>query len=103
MQYINFIRQPNIHTIPGIVVDKDTEISFEREGLKQTIKDLRLHSELILSGENYDGRTEATVYLNEGDVLLFDNERGYLKPTERFVTVEDAIKELECVLETMKE
>ena len=103
MQYINFIRQPNIHTIPGIVVDKDTEISFEREGLKQTIKDLRLHSELILSGENYDGSTEATVYLNEGDVLLFDNERGYLKPTERFVTIEDAIKELECVLETMKE
>lgn len=103
MQYIKFIRQPNIHTIPGIVVDKTTEINFEREGLKQTIKDLALHSEMVLRGENYEGRTEATVYLEEGDVLLFDESRGYLKPTESFMTVEDAIKELECVLATMKE
>ena len=36
-----------------------------------------------------------TIYLKEGDVLVFEEEgRGYIKPVESFVTIEEAIEDL---------
>lgn len=104
MQYLKLIRQPSIDMVPGIKVSKDTEITFEKEGVKQTIKDLVLKSEMTIKGESYESTYNTTIHLNEGDVLVFEPDgRGYIKPVERFMTVAEAIEELECVLETTKE
>lgn len=104
MQYKKFIRQPSIDMIAGIVVDKDTELTYENEVVKQSIKDLVLHSEMTIKGEGYESTNNTTIYLKEGDVLVFEEGgRGYIKPVERFVTVEEAIEELKCVHECTKE
>ena len=104
MQYKKFIRQPSIDMIAGIVVAKDTELTYENEVVKQSIKDLVLHSEMTIKGEGYESKNNTTIYLNEGDVLVFEEGgRGYIKPVERFVTVEEAIEELKCVHECTKE
>ena len=102
MDFIKLMRQPNIDMVAGIKVDKDTDITYENEGIKQTIKDLVLHSVMTIKGENYESTYDTTINLSEGDVLVFEEEgRGYIKPVETFMTVEEAIEELECVRETM--
>lgn len=95
-----FIRKPSIDMEVGIVVDKDTTLEFENENAKQTLKDLVFKSILKTKGEGYESEYHTTIYLNEGDVLLFEEKgRGYIKPVEQFVTVKEAIEELEYIKE----
>ena len=104
MQYKKFIRQPNINMIAGITVSKDTVIDYENEHVKQTVKDLKLHSVMTVKEDAYESTYDVTVFLEEGDVLLFDEGgRGYIKPAETYMTVDEAIEELKCVLECTKE
>lgn len=103
MEYKKFIRQPSIDMYAGVVVNKDTNLTYENEGVKQTVKDLVLHSVMTIKGETYESTYDTTIYLQEGDVLVFEEGgRGYIKPVERFVTVDEAIEELKCVLECTK-
>lgn len=103
MQYKSFIRQPSIDMYAGIIVSKDTDEIFENEHVKQTIKDLVMISEMRDKGEGYESVYNVKVFLEEGDVLIYDENRGYIKPVERFVTVPEAIEELRCVHECHKE
>lgn len=90
-----FIRRPNIELLPGICVTKDTELEFENDNVKQTLKDLVLHSVAEVTGEGYKSKYDTTIQLEEGDVLLFEAEgRGYIKPVEGFVTIAEAIEDL---------
>lgn len=90
-----FIRKPSIDLIPGIRVTKDTAIAFENDNVKQTIRDLVLHTAAEIRGEGYESKCETTIRLEEGDVLLFEEDgRGYIKPVEGFVTIGEAIEDL---------
>lgn len=90
-----FIRRPNIELLTGINVTKDTELEYENENVKQTIKDLVLHSVTTVEGEGYKSKYETTIQLKDGDVLIFEEEgRGYIKPVEAFVKIEEAIDDL---------
>lgn len=91
----NFIQKPSIDLMPGIRVTKDTDITFKNDNVKQTIRDLVLHSVAKVEGEGYKSKYDTTIYLEEGDVLLFEEEgRGYIKPVEGFVTIAEAIEDL---------
>ena len=93
-----FMRKPNIDMVGGITVTKETELNYENESVKQTLKDLVFHSVTTVKGDNFVSTYDTTINLNEGDVLVFEEEgRGYIKPVEEFVTVKEAIKELECI------
>lgn len=93
-----FIRKPSIDMVVGIVVTKDTELAYENENVKQTLKDLVFHSITRVKGEGYESTYDTTIYLKDGDVLVFEEEgRGYIKPVEEFVTIQDAIKDLEDI------
>lgn len=103
MEFLKLIRQPNINMVAGIKVTKDTDISFENETVKQSIKNLVYHGTNKIKGDNFEGKNEITVTLNEGDIVIYDGEeRGYIVPAQRFMTVDEAIKELECVLATTR-
>jgi hypothetical protein len=70
-------------------------LEFENDNVKQTIKDLVLHSVAEVTGEGYKSKYDTTIQLEEGDVLLFEAEgRGYIKPVEGFVTIAEAIEDL---------
>ena len=93
-----FIKNPDITMHVGIVVDKETKLEYENENVKQIVENLMLHSVSTLKGDGYASTNHTTIYLEEGDVLIFeDGGRGYIKPVERFVTVAEAIEELECI------
>lgn len=91
----NFIRKPSIDLYPGIRVTKDTVLEYKNETVKQTVKDLVLHSVTTVKGEGYKSKYDTTIQLKEGDLLIFEEEgRGYIKPVESFVTIEEAIEDL---------
>jgi hypothetical protein len=92
---MNFIKRPSIDLYPGIRVTKDTDLEYKNENVKQTIKDLVLHSVAEIKGDGFTSKYDTTISLEDGDILIFESEgRGYIKPVEGFVTIEEAIDDL---------
>ncbi len=90
-----FIRKPSIDMYGGIRVTKDTVLEYENENVQQKVENLVFHSVTKVSGENFDSVYDTTIRLDEGDILVFEEEgRGYIKPVEQFVTIAEAIEEL---------
>ena len=95
-----FINKPSIDMYGGIKVDKNTTLEYKNENVDQVLKDLVFKSVTKVKGEGFESEYHTTIYLKEGDILVFEEEgRGYIKPVEQFVTVEEAIAELECIKE----
>ena len=95
---MNFIRKPSVDLYPGVVVTKDTVLEYKNENVKQTVKDLVFHSVTKVKGDGYRSKYDTVINLKEGDVLVFETEgRGYIKPVETFVTIEEAISDLENI------
>lgn len=93
-----FIRQPDITMYAGIKVTKETELEYKNESVEQTLKDLVFHSITKVKGETFESVYDTTIRLEEGDILIFEEEgRGYIKPVEKFATIEEAIQELEYI------
>lgn len=93
-----FIRRPSIDLYGGIKVTKDTEMEYKNDNVQQTLKNLVLHSVTKVSGDGYESTYDTTIHLNEGDVLVFEEEgRGYIKPVEPMVTIQEAINDLENI------
>lgn len=84
-----FYITPDITGYPGIIVKKDTEKTFESENASQTLKDLVLTTKLTEKGDGYDTTSEAHVYLKEGDIVLFDENKGYIKPAIQMQTAKE--------------
>ena len=93
-----FIRKPSIDMLAGIRVTKDTVLDFENEHVTQHLENLVFKSLTTVEGEGYVSTYKTTLFLKEGDILIFEEEgRGYIKPVEEFVTVTEAIEELKCI------
>jgi hypothetical protein len=90
--------KPSIDLYPGIRVDKNTDLEYTSENVNQTVKNLVLHSVTTVFGEGYKSTYDTTIELKEGDILIFESEgRGYIKPVEPFVSIEEAIKDYEHI------
>lgn len=90
-----FVMKPNIDLYTGIKVTKDTEFEYKNDNVEQALKDLVFRSKTFVKGDNFDSVYDTTIKLNEGDVLIFEEEgRGYIKPVAGFVTIAEAIDDL---------
>lgn len=90
-----FIRKPSVTLYSGVRVDKDTKLEYKTENVEQTVENLVLHSLTRVKGEGYESVYNTTVHLNEGDVLIYEEDgRGYIKPVDAFVSVDEAIETL---------
>lgn len=93
-----FIQKPSLDFYPGIRVDKGTAFEFKNENVQQKLENLVFHSVTKVRGEGYESVQDTTIQLAEGDVLIYEEEgRGYIKPVAAFVTIADAIEELENI------
>lgn len=98
MEHIRFIKKPSLVFYPGIRVESDTVLEFKTDTISQKLENLVFKSVKTVSGDGYDGEYSATIYLEPGDILVYDGEdRGYVKPVESFVTISQAVAELELV------
>ncbi len=90
-----FIRKPSVDLYPGIRVAKNTKLEYKNESVDQKLENLVLHSVIKVHGEDYDSVYDTTIRLKEGDILVFEEEgRGYIKPVEEFVSIEEAVDDL---------
>lgn len=101
MKHELFVEQPNMELKEGIVVTKDTSLSYKNDKVEQELKDLKLETILTDEGTNginaYKSKSYISISLNGGEVLLFDKKRGYYMPPIPMERVEDAISDLESL------
>lgn len=89
-----FVRKPSIDLYPGVKVDKDTVLEYKNENVEQKLENLVFHTVTKVKGEGFESTYDTTIWLEEGDVLVFEEEgRGYIKPVDGFVTIEEAIED----------
>lgn len=90
-----FIRKPSIDLFPGIRVKEDTVFEYRNDNVEQKLENLVFRSKTKVKGECFESVYDTTIYLKEGDILVYEEEgRGYIKPVEEFVTIAEAIEEL---------
>ena len=93
-----FIRKPSIDLYPGVKVDKDTVLEYKNENVEQKLENLVFRSKTKVYGEGYESTYDTTIWLQEGDVLVFEEEgRGYIKPVDSFVSIQEAIEDFENI------
>lgn len=96
-----FVEQPNLEMKVGIRVTKDTELTYKNAKVEQVLKDLKLETVLEDEGTNgintYKSKSYISISLNGGEILLFDENRGYYMPPHPMESIEDAISDIESL------
>lgn len=92
-----FIMKPDITLYDGVQVNKDTKLTYKDDNVEQELKDLTLMINKTENADNYDSHTILNIYLQEGDILLFEEGRGYFLPSIPMSTIKDAVEDLEAL------
>lgn len=94
-----YVMRPDLTPYEGIKVNKNTKIEYENERVKQSISNLKLHSEYVITTEKYTSTNILDVVLEDGEILLFENEnRGYFLPRDVSICkIQDAIGDYEAL------
>lgn len=98
MKFELFVDQPSLDLKKGIQVTKDTEVNFKNDSVEQVIKDLKLEVIMDEVGDNglnsWKSKSHISITLNEGDILMFDPDRGYYLPPYPKTRIEQAAADL---------
>jgi hypothetical protein len=101
MKHELFVEQPNIDLKKGIKVTKETKLKYSNDKVEQELNELVLETMLQEEGTNgintYSSKSYLLINLNEGDILLFDENRGYYMPPYPVESIEDAINDIESL------
>lgn len=98
MKHELFLPKPALKFYEGVRVTKDTKVTYETETVKQELKNLVLDTIATEEGSNgfntYRSKTYVSIDLNEGDILLFDEKKGYYLATNTVSSIDDAIEDI---------
>lgn len=98
MKHELFVEQPVLDLKEGIKVAADTELLYKNDKVEQVIKNLVLETILDEAGSNgvnsYKSKSYVSIQLNPGDILLFDQRRGYYLPSYPVTSIDDAISDI---------
>ena len=92
-----FILKPDITLYSGVQVDKNTKLEYKNDNVVQSLEDLVLEMTTYTKENNYEARSNLTFHLNEGDILLFDEEVGYQVPRVPMTTLKDALEDIDAI------
>jgi hypothetical protein len=98
-----FIFKPDITLYSGVQVHKDTVLEYSNENVVQKLENLTLEMTTYAKENNYEARSNLVFHLNEGDILLFDEEVGYQVPRVPMTTLKDALEDIESIQSFDKE
>ena len=98
MKHEMFVEQPVLDLKEGIRVTEETELLYKNERVEQVLKNLVLETILDDEGTNgintYKSKSYLSINLNPGDILLFNEQRGYYMPPYPVVSIDDAISDI---------
>lgn len=93
-----FVEQPNLEMKRGVSVTADTKLTYKTEKVQQSIENLVLETHIKEAGSNgynsYESESHIKIQLQPGNILLFDEERGYYMPKYPVTTINDAISDI---------
>lgn len=92
-----FIFKPDITLYSGVLVTKDTKLEYKNDNVDQKLENLVLEMTTYTKENNYEARSNLVFHLNEGDILLFDEEVGYQVPRVPMTTLKDALTDIEAL------
>ena len=98
-----FIFKPDITLYSGVQVNKDTKLEYKNENVVQSLENLVLEMTTYTKENNYEIRSNLTFHLNEGDILLFDEEVGYQVPRVPMTTLKNALEDIDAIQSFDKE
>ena len=98
-----FIFKPDITLYSGVLVNKDTKLEYKNDNVEQKLEDLTLRMTTYTKENNYEVTSNLVFHLNEGDILLFDEEVGYQVPKVPMTTLKDALSDIEAIQSFDKE
>ena len=98
-----FILKPDITLYSGVLVNKDTKLEYKNENVDQKLENLVLEMTTYTKENNYEARSNLVFHLNEGDILLFDEEVGYQVPRVPMSTLKDALTDIDAIQDFDKE
>ena len=98
-----FIFKPDITLYSGVLVNKDTKLEYKNDNVDQKLENLILEMTTYTKENNYEARSNLVFHLNEGDILLFDEEVGYQVPRVPMTTLQDALTDIEAIQSFDKE
>jgi hypothetical protein len=106
MKHELFVEQPNIELKEGIKVTEELELTYKNDKVEQVLKNNVLETTLEDEGTNgfntYKSKSNVTITLNNGDILLFNEERGYYLPPYPLTTINDAISDISSLKDLPK-
>lgn len=98
MRHELFVEQPVLDLKEGVQVLPETELLYKNDRVEQVLKDLVLDTIVDDAGTNgintYKSKSHLQINLNPGDILLFDENRGYYMPPYPVTTIDDAISDI---------
>lgn len=90
-----YVLRPDLTPYEGQKVDKTSHFEFKGEDVEQKLENLKLTTIKKTKGDRWETESKMVLDLNEGDILLFENEnRGWFLPAEPIGTIETALKDL---------
>jgi hypothetical protein len=103
MKHEMFVEQPVLDLKEGIRVTEETELLYKNERVEQVLKNLVLETILDDEGTNgintYKSKSYLSINLNPGDILLFNEQRGYYMPPYPVTSIDDAISDITSLSE----
>jgi hypothetical protein len=98
MKHELFVEQPVLDLKEGIKVTAETELLYKTDKVEQVIKNLVMETIMDDAGSNgvnsYKSKSYISIKLNPGDILLFDEQRGYYLPSYPVTSIDDAISDI---------
>ena len=98
MKHEFMVEQPVLDLLEGLRVNRETAFDFQNDLVRQTLRQLVLVTDMEETGvsglNRFASRTTLTVFLNPGDILLFDGKRGYYLPSYPVTGIDEAISDI---------
>nr|DAO32472.1 MAG TPA: hypothetical protein [Caudoviricetes sp.] len=97
-----YVLRPDLTPYEGMIVNKDSKLKFKNEKVEQKLENLKLTTKQKVVTDKYTTKSELTINLDEGEILLFENEnRGWFLPAQSIGTIETAINDYKTLAEVL--
>lgn len=97
-----YVAKPDITFNLGIKVDEKTELTYKNDFIVQDLKKLKLHSKAKTYVKEalrpYKISKEVTLELEKGDILLFEEDRGYFFPNDNYCEPKEAMEDFKNIM-----
>ena len=99
-KFEKFVYLPDITILRGLKVDKNSKNHFEKElkqpeqKVVQDLEDLKLITKIVTAQDNNLIKSEVVTYLAEGEILIWDDNYGFVQAAMKVGTIDDALETL---------